>query len=73
MNKSKVNPYDLETLEFLSKQLAQSILNCYEWEKAVPSAKGPNTLNDDDSELKKQKLLAQLDQEIERLDKYVDK
>jgi GAF domain-containing protein len=35
LHKAKVNAYDLETLEFFSKQLAQATYNCYTWEKKL--------------------------------------
>jgi hypothetical protein len=33
LQKAKVSPYDLETLDFMARQLAQAVLNCFEWEK----------------------------------------
>ena len=40
LNKAKVNPYDLETLEYFAKILAQAGLNCYEWERRQAKLEG---------------------------------
>lgn len=40
LQKAKVNPFDLETLEFFCKHLGQAILNCFEREQYECTLKG---------------------------------
>ena len=35
LNKAKVSAFDLETIEFVAKQLSQAIYNCYDWERQM--------------------------------------
>jgi GAF domain len=40
MQKANITKNDIETIEFLSKQLAQAALNCLDWEKAEAKSVG---------------------------------
>ena len=40
IKRANVSPLDLQVLEFFSRNLAQAILNCYEWEREKAHSRG---------------------------------